>query len=36
MVLDADGDLVLEYLDDIDVGTHPALVYDDCVKLFGS
>ena len=36
VILNADGDLVLEYLTDINVGTHPNEVYDDCVKLFGS
>lgn len=35
MILDADGMLVLQYLDNVNVGTHPALVYDDCVTLFG-
>ncbi len=35
VVLDENGDLLLEYLEDINVGTHPILVYDDCVKLFG-
>jgi hypothetical protein len=36
VILDADGYLVLEYLDNISVGTHPGRVYEDCVKLFGS
>lgn len=34
-VLDADGTLILEYVDQIDVGTHPADVLDDCKKIFG-
>jgi len=34
-LLDANGDLVLEYVDAIDVGTHPAKVLDDCRALFG-
>lgn len=35
MLLDADGDLVLVYVDTLDVGTHPAKVLDDCTALFG-
>ncbi len=35
MLLDADGALVLEYVDSIEVGTHPAKVLDDCRALFG-
>jgi peroxiredoxin len=34
-VLDADGVLVLEYVDGIDVGESPALVLADCKALFG-
>lgn len=34
-VLDADGTLILEYVDAINVGTHPADVLDDCQKIFG-
>lgn len=33
-VLDAQGNLVLEYVDGVDVGTHPADVLDDCKALF--
>ena len=33
-VLDADGDLVLEY-EKVKVGTHPGQVLADCEKLFG-
>ncbi len=36
VILDASGNLVLNYLSDINVGTHPDEVYADCVKLFGS
>lgn len=35
VVLDANGDLVLEYLDDISVGTHPGQVLADVQLLFG-
>lgn len=35
VVLDADGELVLEYLEDINVGAHPREVLDDCTLLFG-
>ncbi len=35
MLLDADGALVLEYTEAINVGTHPAKVLEDCVALFG-
>jgi peroxiredoxin len=35
MLLDADGDLMLEYIDDISVGTHPGRVLQDCEILFG-
>ena len=34
-VLDETGTLVLEYVDRIDVGTHPAQVLDDVTQLFG-
>jgi len=34
-ILDADGDLVLEYAS-ISVGTHPAQVLADCEILFGN
>ncbi len=33
-ILDADGVLVLEYVSDVVVGTHPALVLEDCAALF--
>ena len=35
MVLDADGTLILEYVDNIDTGTHPSQVLSDCEALFG-
>ena len=35
MLLDADGELLLEYVEAIDVGTHPAKVLEDCEALFG-
>jgi peroxiredoxin len=35
MLLDADGELLLEYVDSIDVGEHPAKVLEDCEALFG-
>ena len=35
MLLDEKGELVLEYTMAIDVGTHPALVLEDCETLFG-
>lgn len=35
-LLDADGNLILEYVDAINVGTHPQDVLDDCVKIFGA
>lgn len=34
-VLDASGTLVLEYVSDVDVGTHPEEVLEDCRVLFG-
>lgn len=36
VVLDAEGVLVLEYLEDINVGAHPGQVLEDCTLLFGS
>ncbi len=35
MLLDADGALILEYTESINVGTHPGQVLEDCEKLFG-
>ena len=35
-VLDANGTLVLEYVEDVVVGTHPGLVLADCEALFGN
>jgi len=35
VLLGADTDLTLEYLDDIEVGTHPDQVLEDCRLLFG-
>ncbi len=35
MLLDADGALLLEYVDSIVVGTHPGIVLEDCRALFG-
>ena len=35
MLLDADGTLILEYRDDVDFGTHPQEVLEDCQALFG-
>jgi peroxiredoxin len=35
MLLDEKGELLLEYTAAIDVGTHPALVLEDCEILFG-
>ena len=34
VLLDAQGDLLLEYREDIAVGTHPAQVLEDCQILF--
>lgn len=34
MVLDGDGDLILEYTEDIVFGTHPTEVYEDCLSIF--
>lgn len=36
VILDAGGDLVLQYLEDVVVGTHPQDVLEDCERLFGS
>ena len=33
VLLDADGQLLLEYLN-VSTGTHPGEVYEDCVQLF--
>ncbi len=33
-LLDTNGDLILEYVDRISVGTHPEAVLEDCQKLF--
>lgn len=33
-VLDAEGNLILEYVSDVEVGTHPEEVLEDCQKLF--
>jgi peroxiredoxin len=35
MLLDGDGDLILEYTEDVVFGTHPEEVYQDCVSIFG-
>ncbi len=35
MLLDRNGDLLLEYVDDVRVGTHPDQVLEDCQALFG-
>jgi peroxiredoxin len=35
MLLDDDGDLLLEYTDNVVVGTHPGQVLDDCEIIFG-
>ena len=35
-LLDADGNLVLQYLEDINIGTHPGRVLEDCEALFGN
>ncbi len=36
MLLDADGDLLLTYTDNVVVGTHPGQVLEDCEKIFGA
>ena len=33
-LLDAEGKLLLEYVEDVDFGTHPAEVLEDCQELF--
>jgi peroxiredoxin len=35
VLLDADGTLLLSYLEDVVVGTHPGQVLADCEALFG-
>lgn len=35
VLLDASGDVQLQYLDHISVGTHPQRVYEDCQQLYG-
>jgi hypothetical protein len=35
VLLDSNGDLLLEYMDDVSTGTHPANVLADCEILFG-
>jgi len=35
MLLDGDGELVLEYVEDVAFGTHPEEVYQDCLAIFG-
>ncbi len=35
VVLDSDGTLLLSYLEDVVVGTHPGQVLADCEALFG-
>ena len=35
VILDADGNLLLEYMDDVSTGTHPTDVLADCKILFG-
>ena len=34
-VLDAEGKLILEYVDGVSAGTHPEAVLEDMIKLFG-
>lgn len=34
-ILDANGDLILEYVSDVGPGTHPQKVLEDCRLLFG-
>jgi peroxiredoxin len=36
VLLDEKGDVVLQYMKGIEVGTHPADVLADCKKLFGN
>jgi peroxiredoxin len=35
VLLDTDGSVLLEYLEDINVGTHPGMVLEDCQALIG-
>lgn len=35
MVLDRDGELILEYRSQVVAGTHPAEVLQDCQAIFG-
>jgi hypothetical protein len=35
MLLGAEGNLRLEYRDNVQVGTHPAQVLEDCQAIFG-
>ena len=35
VILDADGNLLLEYMDNVSTGTHPTNVLADCEILFG-
>ncbi len=35
MLLDAEGTLLLEYTEDVDFGTHPGEVLEDCQIIFG-
>ena len=34
-LLDAEGRLILEYVDDVSVSGHPMEVLEDCQKIFG-
>jgi hypothetical protein len=36
VLLDANGELLLSYTEDIVVGTHPGQVLEDCEKIFGA
>lgn len=35
MLLDGNGNLILEYVEDVAFGTHPEEVYQDCLAIFG-
>ena len=35
MLLDSNGTLILEYVDNVNAGTHPAKVLEDCEAIFG-
>jgi len=35
VLLDANGDLLLGYFDNLAVGTHPAQVLEDCEAIWG-